>query len=120
VIDQSVEYDCGGPYPDSDSDHIVLDRATGKKIDVARWLTVPVARIARKYWKSTERECAGESAAGNSIRVWPTARGLALVPQCPHVMAICRTDVTVPYAQLTGKLTDAGKSAMAEFASESK
>ena len=120
VVKQHVEYDCGGPYPDDDSDHIVFDRATGKKVDIARWLTVPIASIAHKYWKSTEPECAGDSADGNAIRVWPTARGLALEPQFPHAMAICRTDVTVPYARLTGKLTEAGKSAMAEFVSAAR
>lgn len=120
VVKQAVEYDCGGPYPDSDSNYRVFDRASGRKVDVAKWLTVPVASIARKHWKSTEPECAGESASGNSILFWPTARGLTLEPQFPHAMAVCRTDVTVPYARLAGKLTEAGKSAAAEFSSAAK
>ena len=119
---ESLGQDCGGPYPNWGNRAWTLERASGKPVDIAKWLKTPLVQIARKYFHWTGPEDAGEEDCAYAVKgesvdftVWPTAKGLVFVPELPHVIAACAQPYEVPYAKLKGHLTTAGKAAIDEI-----
>jgi hypothetical protein len=120
VVRQSDGYFCAGAHPDGEDAYFVLDRKSGKAVDIRSWLKGSRDAIGRKHWKSTRDDCADALLDDTSFVVWPSGSGMVFRPVLPHVNAACAEDVTVPYAALAGNLTAAGERAAAEFAAAAK
>ncbi len=121
VLVESESHDCGGPYPDWGIRAWTIDRASGKLVDIAKWLNSPLVQIARKYFRWTRPDYASAEDCAEAINkyeefsVWPTAKGLVFNLRLPHAIAVCGQPYVVPYAKLKRHLTPAGKAAIDEI-----
>lgn len=115
VLTVHKQYFCGGAHPDSNFVPVVVDRATGKDVDMATWLTISPDDLGRENWKPKGKRCADVRVDGESFAVWPTLEGIALRPLFAQVNAGCARNGVLPYARLRDKLTPAGKRAVAEI-----
>ena len=118
---ESIGQDCGYPHPDWGVRTWTIDRASGKPVDIAKWLNTPLVEIGRKYFRWTNPDNASEQDCADAINkfaafsVSPTAKGLVFYPELPHFIAVCAEPYDVPYAKLKPYLTPAGKAAVDEI-----
>jgi hypothetical protein len=120
VIQHSVGYWCGGAHPDGFTNYLVFERKGGKPVNLEDWLQEPLDAVGRCYWKNDDKECSDALTDDTTFVVRPSTEGMIFSPQFPHAIEACATEVTVPYAKLSSKLTAAGKRATAEFAKMGK
>jgi hypothetical protein len=94
---------------------VILERASGKEVDMSTWLTVSPDELGRENWKPKGKRCANVRVDGEPFAVWPTLEGIAFRPLFAQVFAGCARDWVLPYSRLRDKLSPAGKRAVAEI-----
>ncbi|MGN6357694.1 MAG: hypothetical protein ACTHLU_09475 [Novosphingobium sp.] len=129
---------CGGAHPDESLWHRVFDRASGRQVDLAGWLTprgvapgdgernssirliTPALRaLALKHFPFGRGEDADCREAVSDEDYWEialTRRGLAFTPSLPHVVQACEDAAVVPFADLAPFLSPAGRTGIARLA----
>lgn len=128
---------CGGAHPDESQWHLVFDRASGKRIDLAGWFTargvVPergerdssirqitpaLKALALNHFSFGRGEDADCREAVEQEDYWEIAlnrRGIAFTPSLPHVVQACEDAALVPFAQLAPFLSPEGRAGIARL-----
>lgn len=129
---------CGGAHPDEGEWHLVFDRTSGKRIDIARWFTarglVPedgekgtsirqitpaLKALALGHFPFGRGEDADCREAVSSEDYWEialTRRGIAFTPSLAHVVQACEDAALVPFAELAPFLSPEGRAGSARLA----
>jgi hypothetical protein len=129
---------CGGAHPDETLWHRVFDRANGRPVDLARWLTTravvpgegernssirqitPALRaLALKHFpfgRGEDADCREAVSGEDYWEIALTRRGLALTPSLPHVVQACEDAAIVPFAELSAFLSPEGQTGIARLA----
>lgn len=129
---------CGGAHPDESQWHVLFDRVSGRKIDLAGWLTArgvvpdggevgtsirritPALRaVALKHFPFGRGEDADCREAVASEDYWELAlgrKGIAFTPSLPHVVQACEEAAEVLFAELAPFLGPAGRAGIARLA----
>jgi hypothetical protein len=129
---------CGGAHPDESQWHVLFDRASGRKIELASWLSAravapgdgeagtsirritPALRaLALKHFPFGRGEDADCREAISGEDYWELAlgrKGIAFTPSLPHVIQACEDAAEVPFAELAPFLSPAGRAGIARLA----
>lgn len=122
---------CGGAHPDESTWHLTFDRASGKRIDLARWFTprgvlrdageagtairriTPALReLVLKHFPFGKGEDAECREAVASEEYWDLALdrgGIAFTPSLAHVVQACEDTAVVPFAELGAFFSPEGR-----------
>ncbi|SMB95386.1 hypothetical protein [Deinococcus hopiensis] len=103
---ENVAYFCGGAHPDAFDQGVILDRTTGRSVQVETlWPGLTPARLKQAYvgrTVTTDGECRQVLAEMSpEFTAHLTPAGLAVTPNgLPHVVFACAETVTLPFARL--------------------
>lgn len=104
-----TDYYCGGAHPDDSEEGVILDRLTGQDVDInSIWYNLDQAKQHALYQQKLatikdEYECRSlpEEDMTASYTANLTKAGLSLTRvDLPHVAAVCKLTLVIPYAQL--------------------
>lgn len=128
---------CGGAHPDESQWHVLFDRVSGRKIDLAGWLTAraivpgggeggtsirritPALRaLALKHFpfgRGEDADCREAIAGEDYWEIALTRKGIAFTPSLPHVIQACEDAAEVPFADLAPFLSPPGRAGIARL-----
>lgn len=133
-VEISSSGSCGGAHPYVGRSHRVFDRASGKELDLARWLApkgmtvryvsdgrytdrriTPALRslVLKAMEPHPDAECQDVRKDAEYWDLALTPKGIVFEPSLPHAMMACGDVAVVPYARLAPFLSPAGKAGAA-------
>ena len=132
TVTVNAEGFCGGAHPYADYWWQTFDRKTGRKVDLATWLTPAASpraegfedaairplspafkRLLLRRLRFEEAECRTVVSDAEYWNIGLDRTGLVFSPSLPHVAQACGEDVAVPFAELAPWLSATGKAGAA-------
>jgi hypothetical protein len=121
VVDSRVDEFCGGAHPEQFGETLTFDRRDGRRVDTSGWLRLeknfePSAALRALLIRKAApaEECADVwKEPMFSLEAYPTADGVAIDVDFPHVVQACGDTVRLSLKQASPYLTDAARKALA-------
>ena len=129
---------CGGAHPDSSNSYRTFDLTSGNEVDLHSWFNdaaverqhlaevnediVTVRPALRDFvlsgWTPEDPECRDVIRDQEYWSIGLTPRGMAFLPDLPHVVQACGEEFLVPFARLGPFLTTEGAANLRDLAVE--